>query len=138
LAGKEGENLTEGQVAALPVRRTKDGTLEVLLVTSKSDGEWMIPKGARMPALNDAMAAAREALEEAGVKGCVQQTPIGFYIHHSDRRGAVVVSVYKLVVEEQLSQWQEQKARRRVWASLGEAAALTTQPGLKQFLLGLD
>ena len=109
----------------------------MLLVTSKSDGEWIIPKGGRSPDLNDAMAAAREALEEAGVKGRVHQTPIGSYIHHSERRGAVVVSVYKLVVEEQLPQWQEQNARSRLWASPGEAAALTTQPGLRQFLLDL-
>lgn len=134
----EGKKLTDGQVAALPVRRSGDGILEVLLVTSKSDGEWIIPKGARTPDLSDAMAAAREAFEEAGVKGRVQEKAIGSYIHRSERRGSIVVRVYKLVVEEQLSQWQEQNVRSRVWASPGEAAVLTTQPGLRQFLLDLD
>ncbi len=71
------------------------------------------PKRIARPRSQRCMAAAREALEEAGVKGRVLEEPIGSYIHRSERRGSVVVSVYELVVEEQLSQWQEQNARSR-------------------------
>src|SRR3974390_952808 len=57
------------QVAALPLRRTKSGALEVLLVTSRGTGRWIIPKGWPSKRLRDRKAAAREAREEAGVKG---------------------------------------------------------------------
>lgn len=94
----------------------------------------MIPKGSRSPAISDARAAAREALQEAGVKGRVRREPIGSYIHDSDRRGAVKVVVYELAVEEQLDSWREQSTRKRKWASPAEAARMTTQIGLRQFL----
>ena len=129
--------MPQKQVAALPVRRSKAGALEVLLVTARSDGEWMIPKGARSPDISNAKAAAREALQEAGVKGRVRREPLGSYVHESDRRGTVKVVVYELVVEEQLKHWRERNVRKRKWASLAEAARMTTQIGLRAFLLDL-
>ena len=50
-------------VAALPIR-TKNGRLQVLLVTARGNGGWIIPKGGQSRKLNDAAAAAREAREE--------------------------------------------------------------------------
>ena len=33
------------QVAALPLRLSKNGSVEILLVTSRDTGRWIIPKG---------------------------------------------------------------------------------------------
>ena len=33
------------QVAALPLRLAKNGAIEILLVTSRDTGRWIIPKG---------------------------------------------------------------------------------------------
>ena len=60
------------QVAALPVRRGEDGSLEVLLVTSRETGRWVIPKGWPSKRLSDREAAAREARQEAGVTGTIK------------------------------------------------------------------
>ena len=54
------------QVAALPVRRNPDGSLSVLLVTSRQTRRWVIPKGWPWPKHEDHVAAAEEAREEAG------------------------------------------------------------------------
>jgi ADP-ribose pyrophosphatase YjhB (NUDIX family) len=56
------------QVAALPWREGKHG-LEIMLITSRDTGRWVLPKGwpeAREPLCD---AAAREAGEEAGLRG---------------------------------------------------------------------
>ena len=58
------------QVAALCWRRSGKG-LRVLLITSRDTGRWVIPKGWPMRQRTEAEAAAREAYEEAGVRGIV-------------------------------------------------------------------
>ena len=54
------------QVAALPWRRSSKG-VEIMLVTSRGSGRWILPKG--WPEAGEALwdAAAREADEEAGI-----------------------------------------------------------------------
>ena len=67
------------QVAALPLRQAKDGTLEILLVTSRDTGRWIIPKGWPSKRLKDCKVAAREARQEAGVKGKIRREATGSY-----------------------------------------------------------
>ena len=64
------------QVAALPWRVEKDGSLSVLLITSRTNAKWMLPKGWPMAGKTDAEAAQQEALEEAGIEGVVLEAPI--------------------------------------------------------------
>ena len=81
-------------VAAVPVRVSADGGLEVLLVRT-SDGErWTFPKGGSEPGETLVQAAAREAIEEAGVSGQIGDEPIADY-----RYGDAVVTAFLLVVE---------------------------------------
>jgi 8-oxo-dGTP pyrophosphatase MutT (NUDIX family) len=56
------------QSGAVPFR-VRDGTIEVLLITSLTSGRWIIPKGIIEPPLSSAASAAQEAFEEAGVRG---------------------------------------------------------------------
>jgi 8-oxo-dGTP pyrophosphatase MutT (NUDIX family) len=67
------------QVGALCIRRRNNGSCQVLLITSRGTGRWVIPKGWRAKGLKDHEAAAREAKEEAGVSGAVRSKPIGNY-----------------------------------------------------------
>src|ERR1700759_3777960 len=89
------------QVGALPWRRDK-GVLQVMLVTSRDSGRFVIPKGWPMKALSDPMSAAREAWEEGGVEGVIPRHAIGSYLYEkrlSDGRGlSCQVSVYPLLV----------------------------------------
>ena len=60
------------QVAAVCYRRTAF-SLEFLLVNT-SAGKWTFPKGRLCPWLSASESAAREALEEAGVRGRIQES----------------------------------------------------------------
>src|SRR5512145_805842 len=100
------------QVAALPIRRAEDGALEVLLVTSRTTRRWIVPKGWPIKGLKDHDAAAREALEEAGVIGKVRKKPFGRYNYWKrmpDHFQLCNVTLYLLQVERQLEQWAERE-----------------------------
>ncbi len=121
------------QEAALPIR-TKNGRLQVLLVTARGNGGWIIPKGGQSRKLNDAAAAAREAREEAGVVGKVKSPQVGKYLHQR-RGGSHEVAVYELHVSSQRRRWPECRIRKRRWVTVKEACNLTSQPGLRNLLL---
>jgi 8-oxo-dGTP pyrophosphatase MutT (NUDIX family) len=59
-------------VAALPVRRERDGSVQVLLVTSRETAGWVIPKGWPWHNCEDCVPAAQGAREKAGVLGRVR------------------------------------------------------------------
>ena len=126
------------QYAALPFRLV-DGEPQVLLVTSRERGRWILPKGRQerlVPARN---VAAQEGYEEAGVCGNISVKSIGSF--PSVKRlpsGEVVptrVRVYLLEVATELDDWPERNQRERRWLSLGEAALLASEGGLTDFLL---
>jgi phosphohistidine phosphatase len=66
------------QSAVIPYRRGPNG-LEVLLVTSRKGKHWVLPKGVVEPDLTPAVSAEKEAMEEAGVRGAVDDEPLGTY-----------------------------------------------------------
>jgi 8-oxo-dGTP pyrophosphatase MutT (NUDIX family) len=78
-------------------------------------------------------AAAREALEEAGIKGKTSKRPLGEFFYEkaqADRRITCKVTVYALSVENQLAEWDEKGERALRWCSPGIAAQLVSDPGL--------
>jgi len=122
------------QYAALPIRVKQGGDLEVLLLTSRDTGRWIIPKGWPGRRLTPRAAAAREAYEEAGIEGTIRPPePIGRY-HYAKRLEAgdirIKVKVFLLHVERQLDAWPEQAERRTRWLSPQEAADLVAEPEL--------
>ncbi len=125
------------QVAALPWRRGAEG-LEILLITSRETGRWVVPKGGRMAGRTDAEAAAQEAMEEAGVTGRIAGEPFGTfrYLKILKRRAPrwCVVSVYPLEVEAELDDWKEKAERTREWMSPAEAEGRVDEPELKALI----
>jgi len=79
-------------------------------------------------------AAAREAEEEAGVRGAVCPTPLGSYRYRKLRgSGAslmVDVEVYPLALTSELATWKEESERTRRWFTLPEAASAVDEPDL--------
>jgi 8-oxo-dGTP pyrophosphatase MutT (NUDIX family) len=65
------------QFAALPWRRRRGERLEILLVTTRRSGRWIVPKGWPIDGCSPRECAAREAMEEAGVLGVIAAEPIG-------------------------------------------------------------
>ena len=90
-------NLKRVYVAAV-CYRLRGGEPEFLLVRTRS-GHWTFPKGAVDGDATHAAAAAREAYEEAGVRGQVERMPFISYRHrkpgrHSSRRPVVIVHAH--------------------------------------------
>jgi 8-oxo-dGTP pyrophosphatase MutT (NUDIX family) len=127
------------QVAALPWRVTPEGP-EVLLVTSRGTGRWVIPKGWPEGEEQFCDAAAREALEEAGVAGRVDADALGryYYAKHlpRGREWRCEVRVYPLHVEDVADKWRERKKRKRQWFAAKDAARLVDEPDLAELIRG--
>ena len=121
------------QVGALPVRRNPDGSLSVLLVTSRQTRRWVIPKGWPWPDREDHAAAAGEAHEEAGVLGVAHPESIGYYTYRKRKLAGVIavrVYVYLLEVVEELVNWPECDQRQRAWFTPTDAATKVDEPEL--------
>lgn len=102
--------------------RMRDGELEFLLVRTRN-GHWTFPKGGVEDDATHADAAAREALEEAGVRGWVEHRAFSFYRHckprQRSRRHAVLVHAHLCEVRH-LVQPHEQY-RDPTWFSASKA-----------------
>lgn len=125
------------QVAALPYRFSADGELEVLLLTSRGTGRFILPKGWPMKKLADYEAAGQEAAEEAGVKGHLGKRPMGqfrYWKRVKEEFVNVTVDVYPLHVQRQLSNWKERSERARAWVKPHQAALLVDEPALVSLL----
>ncbi len=126
------------QVAALCYREDEAGG-QVLLVTSRETGRWIIPKGWPIPGLNSPDAAMQEAWEEAGVtKGQLSAESIGSYIYDKRLKTGWAVPVetlvYPVAVEELADDFPESDERQRLWVDPEDAARLVQEPGLRLIL----
>ena len=126
------------QYGVIPVRFGRDGRLQVLLLTSRGTGRWVIPKGWPMRKRTPAGTAEREAFEEAGVKGhLLSRRPVGSYRYlKTDEKftGAILVRVFILAVEEQKKDWPEFHERRTRWFPVARAAAMVQERELATLL----
>jgi 8-oxo-dGTP pyrophosphatase MutT (NUDIX family) len=129
------------QYAALPFRRSPDSGVEVMFVTSRDTGRWVIPKGWPIGRKAPHASAAREALEEAGVVGRVGRDSIGTYTYEKRLgNGAVVicdVQVFALEVKRQRKDWPEREEREFRWFSPAEAASSVREAALSDIILSI-
>ncbi len=124
------------QAGAIPFRRGADGRLEVLLVTSTTDGSWGVPKGHIDPGDGREDTAVTESLEEGGVRGAVVGAPLGAYRY--EKRGRTFeVTVFALEVRETLERWEEEAVRERRWLPAGDAADAVARPGVAALIRAL-
>jgi 8-oxo-dGTP pyrophosphatase MutT (NUDIX family) len=125
------------QVAAL-CWRTVGERVEVLLITSRDTGRWIIPKGWPMKGRSDAAAALREAYEEAGVQGEVAPEPLGHfhYVKVTDPGHGLPcgVAVYAVRVTQLRDRFPENDQRRRKWFAPERAALKVDEPELRALL----
>jgi phosphohistidine phosphatase len=120
------------QSAVIPYRRLLSRRLQVCLITNRRRTRWIVPKGVVEPDLSPAESAAKEAWEEAGLRGHVQEPEIGRYRYHK-WGGECEVSVYPMRVTRTLRDWPE-KDRQRRWLPLQEALVLIEQARLRALL----
>lgn len=114
--------------------RVQDDRVQVLLISSRGTGRWIVPKGWPMDGETPAGAAATEAYEEAGVEGKVSDTCLGIYTYTKTiPKGdnlPIVVAVFPFKVKRLLKDFPEAGQRKRKWFSLKKAAALISEPEL--------
>lgn len=126
------------QFAALCTRRTGSQT-EVMLITSRDTGRWIIPKGWPIDGLTGPETARQEAWEEAGVRGAdVEVDPVGQYTYGKILKNGsidpVLTTVFHLHVTELADDFPEAGQRIRDWVSPHEAAERVHEPELQELL----
>jgi 8-oxo-dGTP pyrophosphatase MutT (NUDIX family) len=145
---KKADNSQDGaekmgtQYAALCYRIADRDRTEVLLITSRDTGRWVIPKGWPIVGKSASEGAAQEAFEEAGVIGRVDDHCIGLFSYRKVLGPAqelpCVVAVYPLRVERLVQDFPEVGQRRRKWFAPAKAAAKVDEPELAALLRGFD
>lgn len=122
------------QSSVIPWRMTDQG-VQILLISSSQRKHWVVPKGIQEPGLSPQQSAAKEAWEEAGIEGVVDDVALGRY-RYSKWGAECTVQVYSMRVEREIAehQWLESH-RGRQWHSPADAAALLKE---RQLLPMLD
>mmetsp|Transcript_26445 Transcript_26445/g.57690 ORF Transcript_26445/g.57690 Transcript_26445/m.57690 type:complete len:255 (+) Transcript_26445:345-1109(+) len=131
--GEGGERLVAG---CIPVRHNGSGAgadaVEVLLVSSRGGKGYCFPKGGWETDETVEAAAKRETVEEAGVRGVLEEPMVGIFPFQSlkgpqssdvtPHQGKCIAHMYVMHVAEELDVWPESKERQRHWCPLAEAS----------------
>ncbi|MCS6622144.1 NUDIX hydrolase [Roseibacterium beibuensis] len=116
--------------------------VEILLVSSRDTGRWIIPKGWPMDGMTPAAAAAQEAWEEAGVRGRAHGQCVGLYAYDKwlDEELSLpcIVAVFPVEVKKLDKDFPESDERKRKWFSPKKAAQKVDEPELKVILESFD
>ncbi|MGO4436865.1 NUDIX hydrolase [Rhizobium sp. RAF56] len=123
------------QAGAICLRRSRKGKLRVLLVGSRRNGRWGLPKGHVEQSEGSNSAAAREAFEEAGVLGSVEEAVFGTFTYFKDTSTRRYhVTVHLLTTTSVARSFPEKAVRKTRWFSLEDAINVASQPGLRALL----
>ncbi|XP_054789992.1 nudix hydrolase 18, mitochondrial-like isoform X1 [Prosopis cineraria] len=109
-----------GEEACL--KESEEFGLEVLVISSQKGNGMLFPKGGWELDESKKEAALRETIEEAGVRGIVEQGKLGKWSFKSKTHDSFYEGyMFPLLVQEQLEFWPEQNVRDRIWMSVAEA-----------------
>jgi 8-oxo-dGTP pyrophosphatase MutT (NUDIX family) len=121
------------QQSAVIAHRVNGDETEFLLIPSRKRKRWVLPKGIIEPFMTPAESAAKEAWEEAGIRGEVGQEALGSY-DYDKWGGTCHVQVFPMAVTEECDDWPESDTRERNWVPAAEAARLVREPELQRLL----
>lgn len=126
------------QYGVIPLRRTVEGVVELLLITSRETRRWVVPRGNPMLGKSPAEAAAQEAYEEAGISGRTEPEPLGRYRYEKRRRDGRTVEaevlLFRMEVEKVADRWPEMSERERRWFGVEEAAVAVHESELAELI----
>jgi 8-oxo-dGTP pyrophosphatase MutT (NUDIX family) len=127
------------QYAALPYRVDDRTGTQIMLITSRERRRWIIPKGWPQKGRAPHRSAAREAFEEAGVKGKVSRRSIGTFSYRKRLKDGGIalceVQVFALHVRRQSRKWPEKNERQFKWLSAATAARTVKDARLSEIIL---
>ena len=126
------------QYGALPYRLSNGSRAEFMLVTSRETRRWIIPKGWPKKGKSPHQLAAREAFEEAGVRGSIAKRSVGSFSYKKGlKEGGMVeceVRVFPLKVKRQSKEWPEKNQRKVKWLPAAKAAEKVKEPMLSKLI----
>ncbi len=126
------------QHAALCYRRSTSGAAEILLVTSRDTGRWVLPKGWPKKSEDGGQTALREAFEEAGVMGRLAERILGIYSYDKAVAASAAipccVAVHVVEVSYLAYAFPERAVRQLQWFSPDQAANAVQEPELQTLL----
>lgn len=129
------------QSAAIPFRYDEHGEVQILLVTSRKKGRWVLPKGHVRHGMVPHSSAAKEAFEEAGVIGRTETVAIASYVRRSKKvepPGEMRVDVFPMAVTTEAPVWPEMQERKRKWATVREALKLVCDDNVRNAVSAFD
>lgn len=118
------------QSGIVPVRVSEKG-FEVMLITTRKSGRWIIPKGIIEPDLKPEDSAAKEAHEEAGVAGDVIESVMEAYTYRK-WNGVCNVQVFPMLVTGEAAHWPEEGIRDRKWVRQEDVGRYIENPELTE------
>ncbi|MEE9431009.1 MAG: NUDIX hydrolase [Melioribacteraceae bacterium] len=128
---KSKPNYWYNQSAVVPYR--KNGTVEILLITTRKKKKWIIPKGIVEENLTPLQSAEKEAFEEAGIRGTTSKKSIGKY-KYKKWGNKCKVKVFAMEVNEVLDTWEED-FRERKWVKLDKVKEEIVEVKLQKIIL---
>lgn len=111
-----------------------NGELKLLLISAGSKQKWGFPKGVIEPGFSPQASAAKEAWEEAGLKGVVMDQALGCYSREK-WHGQCTIEVFPMTVTEMVDshEWEESH-RLRQWFSPKQAMEELNNPALSKMI----
>jgi len=138
-----GERLVAG---CIPVRcdpaRPGPAGVRVLLVNSRGGKGLVFPKGGWETDEDMHAAAKRETVEEAGVRGKLEEPMVGIFPFYSGKasrlqqanQGRCIAYMFVMHVAEELPTWPEGDKRTRRWCTLDEAVHIVRHEWMQNAL----
>ncbi len=132
----------EPKSAGALIWKREHDRFEVLLVTTRKSGRWVLPKGNIHPGETVAEAARREAYEEAGALLKAEVLDFG-NVRMNKREGTsgnrlVDVAVHAFEIGTLVGQWPEAQQRTRMWVRPSVGADMVDDPEIRTMLRGLE
>lgn len=106
---------------------------ELILITSRTNGYWIFPKGNLIKGKSPQQSAAQEALEEAGLLGKVSKKK-EFSFSFEENGTEHQITLFPMKVEVVLSKWPEAHERKRQQVSYDDAQQAIQLKGFSQCL----
>ena len=138
--GKKHQKLKQ-RIAVLPIlikKGKRKKKCKIYLVTSREQGQWIIPTGKLEKNLSNRRVALLEAFEEAGVLGKLdEEFKVQVLLQSPRGKKKRKTIVFLLYVKRILNHWPEQSERKRKSVSIRTYVKTVSDKKLKRKLLAI-
>ena len=106
----------------------RSGKTKIILITSRSSGQWIVPKGNLIAKRSKRGSALLEAYEEAGLTGELDKN-FKFRLFIMSHGKKTDLTLYPMRVNKRLlKKWPESHQRKRIEVSCAQAQSLVLWP----------